>query len=124
MPKNSDKYKAKLFYEQKQKEHVKKFGVPFDTNSKMGEIIQEYHEQELKNNNIVYAFKYNDCIYESAPATMSLHRTRKGAEMAREFHKAEKMKEWEAIYPTEQDKKEFPFGEGESWRVEEIKIEE
>ena len=41
----------------------------------------------------VYAFLYNSCIYESAHATMSLHKTRKGAEMAMEVHKAEKEKE-------------------------------
>ncbi len=44
----------------------------------------------------VYEFWYNDCIHESAAACISLHRTKKGAEMAMEFHKNEKLKKWDA----------------------------
>lgn len=119
-----EKYKAKLFYEKKQKEHIEKFGVPFDTSDKIGEIIQEYADQHLKENNILYAFRYCDCIFESSHATKSLHRTRKGAEIALEFHKNEKRKEYEEVYPTEEDREEFPFGTHEDWDIEEIKIED
>ena len=70
----------------------------------------------------VYAFLYNSCIYESAHATMSLHKTRKGAEMAMEFHKAEKEKEHWEIYNKPEDCDTNPFGEHEDWRVEEMEV--
>ena len=57
----------------------------------------------------IYAFVYSSCIYEEGPVTQSLHKTRRGAEMAMEFHKAEKFKE----YP------EHPH---ESWDVIEMNI--
>jgi len=113
-----------LFYEKKQQEHIEKFGVPFDINDKIGEIIQEYADLQLKENETVYAFRYCDCIFESNYATKSLHRTAKGAEMALDFHKNERRKEWEEIYPTEKDKKEYPFGAHEGWDIKETKIEE
>ena len=57
----------------------------------------------------VYEFLYNSDTCESAPSTISIHQTRKGAEMAMEFHKNEKLKEWKEEckeYPTTKD---FPF---------------
>lgn len=42
----------------------------------------------------VYEAAYNPCIHESVYGTISLHRTRRGADMAMEFHKAERLKEW------------------------------
>lgn len=72
---------------------------------------------------IVYAFLYNSCIYESAYATISLHKTKKGAEMAMQFHKAEKEKEHWAIYDKiPEDYYMHPFGEHEDWCVEEMDI--
>jgi len=59
---------------------------------------------------ILYVAMYNPMIYESSFGVISIHRTRKGAEMAMEFHKAESFKEWEETYPT----KEEQF---ESWKV-------
>jgi len=119
-------YKAKLFYQKKQKEHFEKYGCYFDTDSKMGEIIQEFYEQELKENNTIFEFLYNDCIHESAFATVSTHRTKKGAEMAMAFHKNEAKEEWD------KDNKELKeaglepykseFGEHESWHVRETKL--
>lgn len=40
----------------------------------------------------VYLAKYNPMIHESCYLTLSVHRTRKGAEMAMEFHKSESIK--------------------------------
>jgi hypothetical protein len=73
---------------------------------------------------IVYAFLYNSCIYESAFATMSLHKTRKGAEMAMEFHKAQKEKEHWEIYNRPDDYYTSPFGEHEAWIVDEIEVQD
>ena len=38
---------------------------------------------------IVYEFIFNDNTYKSRASTISIHETRKGAEMALEFHKQE-----------------------------------
>lgn len=72
----------------------------------------------------VYAFLYNPCIHESAFATMSLHKTRKGAEMAMEFHKAEAEKEHWETYDRAEDYIMHPFGEHEAWKVEEMEVQE
>ena len=72
----------------------------------------------------VYAFLYNSCIYESAFGVMSLHKTREGAEMAMEFHKAELEKvHWE-IYNKPEDYYTSPFGEHQAWKVEEMTVED
>jgi len=70
----------------------------------------------------VYEFLYNSDCCESAAATISIHKTRKGAEMAMEFHKAEKKKEWE------QECIEFPpaesggFDYDQWWGVRECEL--
>ena len=66
---------------------------------------------------ILYLAMYNPMIYESSFGLISIHKTRKGAEMAMEFHKAEAYKEWEETYTTKEEQKEFPFGSFESWKV-------
>ena len=80
----------------------------------------------------VYEFWYTDCIHESAAACMSLHRTEKGAEIAMEFHKAEKLKEWEESDKWQKEEygdkyeilKGSPFGTHEAWGVAEREIRE
>lgn len=73
----------------------------------------------------VYTFDYCDCIYESAFYTVSLHRTKKGAEMAMEYHKAEKLKEFNDLYDKSTQKEYgFKFGQMESWRVSEMDIQD
>ena len=47
--------------------------------------------------NIIYEFLYSSNRYESAGITMSLHKTKKGAEIAMEFHKNEIKKEHNAL---------------------------
>ena len=72
----------------------------------------------------VFEFCYNDFIHESSAATISIHKTRKGAEMAMEFHKLEQYKKYIQAYPTKKEQKEFPFGTHEAWFVEETEIKE
>ena len=48
----------------------------------------------------VYEFLYNSDCCEGAASTISIHKTKKGAEMAMEFHKNEIKQKWE------QEKKE------------------
>ena len=72
--------------------------------------------------NKVYEFWYTDNIHESAAACISLHWTKKGAEMAMEFHKAKKRKEHEELYKDE--KSEFDFDAMSAWGVSERNIYE
>jgi len=69
----------------------------------------------------VFLAMYNPQIHESAFGVISVHKTRRGAEMAIEFDKKEKKKEWEEIYP-EEDRWEFPFGIFELWTIREFNI--
>lgn len=68
----------------------------------------------------VYAFEYCPCIHESSLGVISLHRTKKGAEIAMELHKNEKKKEFDALYDNIEPVS--GFGTFEDWRVREIKI--
>lgn len=43
-----DTLKSKVFLDKKQEEHFNKYGVYADTNSKLAEWIEEYHQEELK----------------------------------------------------------------------------
>jgi hypothetical protein len=114
-------YKAKLFYIQKQEEQKKKFGVCFNTDTRHGEVIQEFHDQELKNLKL-YGFYYNSCIWESAAGLMSIHLTKEGAQKAMRKHKAKEKKEWKEMYSTPEEQKDMPFGTHEAWFVDEIKV--
>ena len=64
----------------------------------------------------VYAFQYCHCVHESAYATLSLHSTEKGAQIAMEFHKEEKRKEFDEWEKSIEDYS-FKFGEDERWSV-------
>ena len=74
-----------------------------------------------------WGFVYCPCIHESAFCTISLHKSKEGAEKAMEWHREEKRKEWQKI--VDWDKKDgggyaemCPFGSMEVWRVDEIEI--
>lgn len=64
----------------------------------------------------VWAFQYCHCIHESSYATMSLHTTEKGAEMAMEFHKEVKRKEFHE-WGKQIDNYSFNFGDDEGWNI-------
>ncbi len=77
-------------------------------------------QQNNKKMNKVYAFNYNPDVNESVWATVSLHATKKGAEMAMEFHKNERLKEWKELYGNEETV--FEFGDFQDWCIEEYNI--
>jgi hypothetical protein len=77
-----------------------------------------------KNENIVWAFGYNPCIHESATATVSLHRTKRGAEIAMEFHKDECRKEYEHMDKEMGPGWQLGFGMHEEWDVFPIEIKD
>jgi len=74
----------------------------------------------------VYAFMYCPCIHESAFATVSLHKTEKGAEMAMAFDKEAKRKEHDKMYSnlsiSEVSELYSEFGIHEAWSVAKLPI--
>jgi len=84
----------------------------------------------INDNDKVYEFLYNSDCCESAPATISIHITRKSAEMAMEFHKNEVKTAWEKedLADSERDlisivkRTSYPFDYDQSWNVRETKL--
>lgn len=77
----------------------------------------------------VYEFCYNSDTYESCTATMSIHKTQKGAEMAMEFHRNEEKKKYDditelMIESNPNYKEEFPFGYDEDWFIRETELKD
>ena len=70
----------------------------------------------------VYEFLYNSDCCEGAASTVSIHKTKKGAEMAMEFHKNEKLKEWEKECKEDPPTKEYPFDFDQWWGVHECEL--
>lgn len=77
-------------------------------------------QQNNKDMKKVYAFNYNPDINESVWATVSLHKTMKGAEMAMEFHKNERLKKWNELYCNEETP--FEFGTYEDWYIKKYDV--
>lgn len=69
---------------------------------------------------IVFEACYNPSIHECAYTTLSIHKTKVGATMAIEVHKARKKKK--KIYPTKKMRKVFPVSKHEDWDVIETKV--
>ncbi len=67
----------------------------------------------------VYEFMYTSCIHESAMATISIHKTRKGAELAMLCHQQEARKEFDRM---DYEEHGFKFGEYENWQVCETEV--
>lgn len=70
----------------------------------------------------VYEFLYNSDCCEGSASTISIHKTKKGAEMAMEFHKNEKLKEWEQECKEYPPAKEYPFDFDQWWGVHECEL--
>lgn len=81
-------------------------------------------EQQLSitgndNKVFVYEFLYNSDCCESVAGTISIHQTRKGAEIALAFHKNEKLKEWEQRCTNGSESGKFPFDYDQWWGIRE-----
>jgi len=78
----------------------------------------------------VFAAVYCDCIYESAYGTLSLHKTREGAERAIENHKKElRLRHEESVKHMAEhaptfDMDEFEIHSWQDWGIEEYEIED
>jgi hypothetical protein len=70
----------------------------------------------------IWAFMYNPMIEESAWATVSLHKTKRGAEVAMEFHKNEAKKEYEERKKRRGGHWPIEFGAFEAWGVQKLEI--
>lgn len=69
----------------------------------------------------VFAAKFNPMIEESAYCTISLHETRKGAEMAIEFHKEETKKK-EMEHSSWYDNSKRKWDRWFDWSIEEMEV--
>lgn len=82
--------------------------------------------QTIFSDSYVWAFLYCPCIYESSFATVSLHKTEKGAEIAMEFHKENERKKHEERYVnlsiTEKSELYVEFGTMEAWDVQKFPV--
>lgn len=67
---------------------------------------------------IIYAFQYCPCINESGYLTVSLHLTKKGAEIAMEIHKGNKKKAFDKLYK----KNNEDFGTNQWWFIRKFTI--
>lgn len=75
----------------------------------------------------VYEFLYNSDCCESAAVTISIHKTKKGAEMAMESHKAETQKQWNEMRKLDEENdpeywKEFEWDFDQWWGVRKCKL--
>ena len=68
-----------------------------------------------------YEALYNPMTWESSYGTLSVHLSKEGAEKAIAFHKMEKIKEWQRMYP-EKEEQPYEFGQFEDWAVREIRV--
>jgi len=68
----------------------------------------------------IYAFLYNSSTEESSYATMSLHRSKEGAEKAMNEHKETEYKKWKAM--EKKYKGASFFGMWQDWAVEEMEV--
>ena len=69
----------------------------------------------------VYAFQYNDCVFESSFHTISLHSSPKGAYKALRQFLEESYEQWRKdglLYGKQYHK----FGKYEAWRIEKMYI--
>ena len=74
------------------------------------------------NTEVVYEFLYNPSTCESVSHTVSIHRTKKGAEMAMEFHKNEIKKKFENEEITELTIVDFPWHFDQWWGILETQL--
>ena len=99
-------------------------------------ILSNAKDETIKNittnikKDMLYAFLYNPMIEESGYITISIHKTKKGAEMAMKSHIAKEKKEWERHDKWEREEygdeyeqlKGSEFGRWEDWIVKEIEV--
>ena len=94
----------------------------------IGPTVEEYFGGPSFDNQIIYEAMYNPCIYESSYMILSLHKTRKGAEIAIQNHKNEVKKEFDDMYNDPEYPCDFivdmQWDDNQSWMIQETILEE
>jgi len=72
----------------------------------------------------IYEALYCGCIYESSYATLSLHRTREGAEKAIAFSKMAAKKEFDELYQDDEPPKGWDWTTGKEWDIAETELKD
>jgi hypothetical protein len=106
-------------------ELIKRKGYKFETDKEESFYMLGIRDAEqcrpediVKISEIVWEFLYNSSCCESSSATMSIHRSQKGAEMAMEFHKAEIKKNYDRVNEDDEEyKQDFPFDYDQWWGI-------
>ena len=70
----------------------------------------------------VFAFRYSSCIHEEGMVTISLHKTKKGANKAMKDDKKKEKEHWKELY--KDHKSMSPFGSHKHWDVIGIEVQE
>lgn len=71
----------------------------------------------------IYQAQYCSCIFESVLGTISLHKTKEGAEKAIALHKFEIKSEFDKMYSQEDAiEQEFRWDMHQSWNIEETEL--
>ena len=70
----------------------------------------------------VYKFMYNSDCCEGCASTISIHKTKKGAKTAMEFHKACVKRAWEDSKIPEKEKAVYPFDYDQWWGVHKCEL--
>ena len=75
----------------------------------------------------IYEFLYCECVWESSSASMSLHRTKKGAYMAMRKHLMQEYERWQNMrtkYGKDKISGIDKFGQHQMWHVGEQELME
>lgn len=107
-----------------EKHWTKSTGKPLDemTKNHMKYAIEAIHEALSMMPEFVYECVYNPSTSTSSASTISIHTTKKGAEMAMEFDKNEKLKEYNKECQLFQYTPTHVFDFDQYWGVRETKL--
>ncbi len=72
----------------------------------------------------VFEATYNPMVHESGDITLSIHRTREGAEKAIEDHKAIQKKEYDDLYKNDPDMVPGKWDDFQYWEVIETELKD
>ena len=87
------------------------------------ELVEDSEEKLLVEEEYVYKALYCPGVYESAYCTLSIHRTKEGAEKALELHKKEIYDEYKG-YMKQHAQSFKKFADDKDWSVKSTKLEE
>lgn len=75
----------------------------------------------------IYEFLYNPCLSESGWVTISIHKTREGAQKTLEEHKTKEKESFNKMIENDEDIEhwnEYPYDFDKDWNVREIELKD